>query len=108
MDVRTYCRNMVYIWLLYHSAHSVLDRAVGEFVICVLFPNFLKIKVRASNPWLQELQVSSMRHRFCVIIEMLVKRSSERLTLYFGIVILCGRNSAGCSRMRCISSDVTQ
>lgn len=30
---------MIYVWFLHHSAHSVLNRPVGEFVERVLLPD---------------------------------------------------------------------
>jgi hypothetical protein len=39
LRIRTYSRNMIYVWFLHHSAHSVLNRPVGEFVERVLLPD---------------------------------------------------------------------
>lgn len=45
MGNATYCWDVVYIGLLHHGGHCLLDRSISKFIIGMLFPNFLEIEV---------------------------------------------------------------
>lgn len=47
---------MVDVWLLHHSRHRLLDRAIGKLKVGVLLPDLLEIKVWAVQVLLDECQ----------------------------------------------------
>jgi hypothetical protein len=84
----TYSGDMIDIWLLDHSAHSMLNRAISKLVVGMLFPDILKIKIGTSDLGFQELKISRVRDRLHVIVKMLVEWRCESVALSFGVVIL--------------------
>lgn len=53
---------MVDVWLLHHSRHRLLDRAIGKLKVRVLLPDLLKIKVWAVQVLLDECQGARVSH----------------------------------------------
>lgn len=50
----TYRGNMIHVWLLDHRAHGVLDRSILKFIVRVLLPNLLQVKIGTVHPFLQK------------------------------------------------------
>ena len=106
----TYGRDMVDIWLLHHGAHGVLDRAIGEFVICVLLPDTLQVEKRPVHLGLEELQVSRMRDRVGRIVKV-VLAGAEPLLLpccNTGVAIFFRGDAIRTGFAGCFTSNVPQ
>ena len=78
---------MINVWLLYHSTHGMLNRSIGKFVVSMLFPDVLEIKVRPSDFGLKKLEISSVRNRLHVVVEVLMEWCCKSVALSFGVIV---------------------
>lgn len=53
---------MIDVWLLDHSRHRLLDRAITKLKVRVLVPYLLEIKVRSVQVFLHECQGARVSH----------------------------------------------
>lgn len=81
----THSGNVVDIWLLDHSGHRLLDRAIGKLKVRVFFPNLLEIKVRAIQVFLDECQGARVSHAGGGHIEVRMAGDDESGRGYLGV-----------------------
>lgn len=69
---------MIHIWFLYHGAHGVLDRAIGELIVSVLVPDGLEVEIGPPDLRLEKCQIASVRDRFGIVVEVGGERGGKR------------------------------
>lgn len=79
---------MIDIRLLNHGTHRMLNRPIGKFIMSMLLPDMLQIKIWPPNLWFEKLKVPRMRDGLHIIVKVLVERCCERMALCLGIEIL--------------------
>ena len=80
--------HMIHVWLLNHSAHGVLHRAIRELIVGVLIPDGFKVEVRAAEFGFEEGEASSMGYGFRVVMEVVAERGGELGRVDAGVVVL--------------------
>lgn len=65
-----YRGNMIHIWLLYHRRHGFLNGPIPKFIIRMLVPDLLEVKVWAIEMLLEENDSASMSHAGCRYFEV--------------------------------------
>ena len=89
-------RDVVNIGLRDHSSHRKLHIALTKFILAMLVPNSLEIKVRTIEKWLQEGQASSMRQASRRSMVLLIARQHPLrvfLSINISIALDCSINS---------------
>lgn len=73
----TYSRYVIYVRLLNHRGHGMLDRAVGKLIMRVLVPDRFQVEERAPNQGLEERQVAGVRDGLGGVVELAGKWRGE-------------------------------
>lgn len=90
-----YRGNVVYVWLLDHRGHGLVDRPIAKLIVGVFIPDGFEVKVRSTKVLLQERQTASMRHACCRDFERMMSRNYEAGGSNVGVTVCLHRSLGG-------------